>query len=147
MAANTSLIPQPGITSYRYRKRLILGAQNAPPPNLLALQALQNNNYYLVQMHTAHLKATALPAAALPVQAPPPLSTHNSQPANRRIGYIPMAREAQARQNDTANDTFRLTKGPYTEYGSTDGGWRDVPCGRRFVLPDNCAPRRSKRLM
>jgi hypothetical protein len=100
------------------------------------MQTLQNNHYYLLQMH---LIAAAAAAAANP--APP------SRRAPQRIEYSPLAREAEARQADTTSMSFKFTKGPYTAYGSTDDGWRDVAPGRRFVLPSGCTPRRSKRFM
>ena len=81
-------------------------------------------------------------------QAPPAVQPAPTQ-AVRQIEYIPMAREAQQRQSDTALLSFRMTKGSYdAAYGSTNGGWRDVTCsGRRFVLPAGCAPRRARRFM
>jgi len=87
-----------------------------------------------MQMNIANVLNTAPP--------PPPLT----QPAPKQIAYVPLAREAKARADDTAKTAFRL-EAPYTEYGSTNGAWRDVPSGRRFVLPAGCAPRRSKRFM
>jgi hypothetical protein len=112
--------------------------QVAAPPT--AFQPLQNNNYFLVQM--------AILSHAAIIHAPPapqPTPTQTAKP----IEYIPLAREAKQRQDDTASSLFRMTKGSYdTAYGSTNGGWRDVSCsGRRFVLPGGCTPRRARRFM
>lgn len=88
----------------------------------------------------------ALLSQASIVQAPQPAPI--TQTAPKEIEYVPLAREAQRRQHDTTLTSFRMTKGSYdTAYGSTDDGWRDVRIGRRFVLPEGCAPRRSKRFM
>jgi hypothetical protein len=104
---------------------------------------MTNNAYFLMQTQgAAAAQAAAAALAVVQTQKVPATA-----PAPKQIEYIPLAREAAQRQNDTASTAFRMTKGPYTEYGSSDDGWRDVPYGRRFVLPAGCAPRRSRRLM
>jgi len=97
------------------------------------MQPLQNNHFYRLQM--------ARRAPAAPIPAPPP------QAAPKQIEHPGLVREAKDRQADTTSLSFKFTKGPYTAYGSTDDGWRNVASGRRFVLPAGCAPRRSKRFM
>lgn len=136
MTANTDLIHLPGI-SHLYCKASNIAVQTAPPAKPLAFQALQNNNFYLIQM-----QLMAPPTVPMPAPNPP-----RCQPAARRIKYVPLAREAKARQDDTTGESLQLNRGPYSAYGSTNDGWRDVYIGRRFVLPAGCAPRRSQRLM
>jgi len=85
-------------------------------------------------------KQLAAASAILKRQAPPP-PRHPS----KALTYVPMQREAGQRQADIKTKSFQMT-GDYTQYGSSDGGWRLVPVGRRFVLPNGCAPRRSRRI-
>jgi len=66
----------------------------------------------------------------------------------KRIGYLPLQREARERREDMELmlKGLRLTMS-WEEYGSTNGAWRTVATNRRFKLPANYSPRRSKRLM
>jgi hypothetical protein len=67
-------------------------------------------------------------------------------PPPKRIKYHPVEREALWRKRDLESQLFGLN-GDYTNYGSTNGGWRDVGIGKRYCLPNGCAPRRSQRLL
>lgn len=140
MATNTSLVHQLG--SYNAEVFLMVAAQDSNQFMMVQAAQLTNNAYILMQTHAAAAAAAAALGVGQTQQGVP-----NTTPAVKQIGYVPLAREAAQRQNDTSAKSFHMTNGSYTEYGSTNDGWRDVPCGRRFVLPAGCAPRRSKRLM
>jgi hypothetical protein len=80
-----------------------------------------------------------------------PITNHTLSPARpsrpiRTITYRPMEREAQKRKQELESRLFGLI-GSYTEYGSTEGGWREKVGGRRYVLPAGCSPRRSTRFI
>ena len=64
----------------------------------------------------------------------------------RRITYKPLQREAAKRREDVQSSVLKLAK-DYTQYGSSNGDWRNVICiGKRFALPPGCEKRRSMRL-
>src|SRR5277367_4857444 len=67
-------------------------------------------------------------------------------PKRRRIAYQPLAKEVTQRQSDLTSSTFKLVAA-YTEYGSSNDGWRSIPCtGKKFALPKDCPVRMSLRI-
>lgn len=87
----------------------------------------------------------ALTRAQIPALQARSVMQTKSQAKVKRIGYVPLEREARERIQDMALKSLKLTK-PWKEYGSTDGGWRQIPTNKHVQLPDGCLPRRSRRL-
>jgi len=88
------------------------------------------------------LTRAQIPAA---LQARSVIVQNQLQPKVKRIGYAPLQREARERIQDMALMSLKLTK-PWKEYGSTNGGWRQIPTNKHVELPNDCLPRRSRRL-
>ena len=111
-----------------------------PDMRAKAMVSMQTNKVALLrkarQIQAKHVAATsqpAIPSKALTPTKPP-----------RQITYPRLQKEAAQRAEDVKS--FRLNK-EYTEYGSSNGEWRSVSCtGKRYVLPQGCAPRKSRRI-
>jgi hypothetical protein len=113
----------------------ILGSNVLLTARSQALTSLQNNKFFMGKVQIA--------AAAEILKKPP---TVPSNKPVKRLSYYPLEKEATRRQADLELKSFQMNK-PYMAYGSSNGEWRAVVCGRKFTLPEGCAPRRSQRFM
>jgi len=110
-----------------------------PDMRAKAMASMQTNKLALLrkarQVQAKHVTAAASQPAIKMITPTKPL---------RHITYRRLQKEVAQRAEDVKS--FRLKK-EYTEYGSSNGEWRNVSCtGRRYVLPDGCAPRKSRRI-
>jgi hypothetical protein len=90
------------------------------------------------QAQARHVEAALLPII--------PAKTMTGTKATPRITYRRLAKEGVQRVEDMKSKLFRLNR-DHTEYGLSNGDWRDVLyMGKRFVLPVGCTPRKSRRI-
>jgi len=138
---DANVIPHPS-ESLPYSRLTVAIKPNSVVPDLRAkaLASMQMNKLALLRRaHQVQAKYTAIAP-----QPPIPIKTMSPSKASRQITYRPLQREARFRLEDIKS--FRLTK-DYSEYGSSNGEWRNVSRTRkRWTLPAGCTARRSRRL-
>jgi hypothetical protein len=132
-----SLIPYSGNS---FDPKLTVCSDGISKPSDARAQALASLGRNRIALARTQIPA-ALHSRAIIPQAQP-------QAKVKRIGYVPLQREAREREEDTELmlKRLRLTKS-WEEYGSTNGEWRTVATNTRFRLPAGCSLRRSMRLM
>jgi len=138
---DANIIPHPS-ESLPYSGLTIAIKTNSLVPDLRAngMASMQTNKLALLRKarqvqarHTAIAPHPPIPLKTMTPPKPPP-----------QITYRPLQREAEFRLEDIKS--FRLGK-DYTEYGSSNGEWRNVSrTGKRWALPAGCTARRSRRL-